>query len=240
MAGGRPNDRRRDEERELWDEINQRMIDSVPKGTMASEAPWEMSVALSRDPQLKALFAKLFAFAESGSGYIHDRMQERSPDDPEIGDLFGLPKSLEEDSPDDEELFLQEAKHLLAMETPELRSQAVEILKRGAEVLRLHYGWSDEELAKQLELPPDFSSGYVEVKPIHLGRRITELREIAGLTPVELADNAEVPIEVVRLLEEGHENANPYLDQLRRVAEVLDTNLAFLWYWAERLSAQEP
>lgn len=232
--------RRREEERELWDRINQRLIDSVPKGTMASDAPWQMSVAMSSDPELKALLAELRGYARSGTGYIHDRLQERKRDDPEIGDLAGLPKSLEEGpSAEDREVFLLEAERLLGVEPRELRRLATEVLKEGAEVLRRHYGWSDEELAKQLDLPPDFtSSGYVEVKPIHLGRRITELREIAGLSPVELADAAGVSIELVRVLEEGRQDANPYLEELKRLASALDTNLTFLEYWAERLEVE--
>ncbi len=99
IADGQSSSNRREEERELWEELNRRVIDSAPKGTLARDAPWQMSVALTKDPELRDLFVKVFAYTESGSGYIHDRMQERSPDDPEIGDLYGFPKSLEEDQP---------------------------------------------------------------------------------------------------------------------------------------------
>jgi ribosome-binding protein aMBF1 (putative translation factor) len=162
---------------------------------------------------------------------------KRRPDDSGIGDLVGLPKSLEGDqSAGESEVFLQEAERLLGMEVPELRRLAAEALREGAEVLRHHHGWSEEELAKHLDLPCDFtSSGYVEVKAIHLGQRITELREIAGFTPVELADTADVSINVIRVLEEGHQDANPYVEELKRIASALDTNLTFLEYWAQRL-----
>jgi len=122
IRGDQPDKSRREEERELWDRINQRMIDSVPKGTLASDAPWEMSVALTSDPELKALFVKLLGYVRCGSGYIHNRLQERRRGDPEIGDLVGLPKSLEEDpSAEEREMFAREAERLLGMEAPELR-----------------------------------------------------------------------------------------------------------------------
>jgi ribosome-binding protein aMBF1 (putative translation factor) len=160
----------------------------------------------------------------------------RRPDDSWIGELVGHPKSIEEDpSTAEGQVFLQEAQRLLGMEAPELRRLANQVLREGAEVLRRHHGWSEEELAKQLDLPIDFTSAYVEVKAIHLGQRITELREIAGFTPAELADAADVSINVIRVLEEGHEDANPYIAELRSLASALDTNLAFLEYRAQRL-----
>jgi hypothetical protein len=91
-----PDDPIQAEERKLWEEINQRLIDSVPKGTLVRDAPWEMSVALTIDPELVGLIRRLFQFADHGSGYIHDRLEERDPGDPEIGDLYGLPKWLED------------------------------------------------------------------------------------------------------------------------------------------------
>jgi hypothetical protein len=87
----------REEERRLWDELNQRLIDSVPKGTMARDAPWEMSVALSKDPELGDLFRRVMEYSVHDSGYIHERLEDVDDDGPEIGDLFGLPKSLDED-----------------------------------------------------------------------------------------------------------------------------------------------
>lgn len=159
----------------------------------------------------------------------------RRPGDSWIGDLAGLAKCEEDSSAGREEVFLQEAGRLLGMEPPELRRLVDEVLMEGAEVLRRHHGWSEEELADQLALPCDFISGYVEVKTIHLGQRITELREIAGFTPVELADAADVSINVIRGLEEGYQEADPYVDELKRIASALDTNLPFLEYWAQRL-----
>jgi len=240
IRGNGSDGRRKEEERELWDRLNHRMIDSVPKGTMASDAPWEMSVAVASDPELKALFAKLRGYVRAGTGYIHDRLQERRRDDTEIGDLVGLPRSFEEGlSAEERAVFLQEAERLLGIEAPELRRLATEVLKEGAEVLRRHHGWSVEELAKELDLAPDFtSSGYVVVKPIHLGRRITELRQIEGLSPVELANAAGVSIELVRVLEEGQQDASPCVEELKRLASALDTNLTFLAYWAQRLEVE--
>src|SRR3954451_20480213 len=82
----------------------------------------------------------------------------RRPDVSWIGHLVGLPRFEEDASAEENEVFLQEAGRLLGMEPPELRRLVAEVLREGAEVLRRHHGWSEEELAKQLDLPCDFSS----------------------------------------------------------------------------------
>jgi|SRR5215213_4332677 len=130
----------------------------------------------------------------------------------------------------------EQIKDLLSQ--PEMQRLAVECLEEGAEVLRLHKGWSRQELAQHLGLPPDWTEEYVnvEMKLHHFGSRIIELREIARLTPGELASQAEVPIQVLRAIEEGHGQADPSLDELRALAEQLETNLPFLFFWAERLA----
>jgi hypothetical protein len=137
---------------------------------------------------------------------------------------------------DDDDFYLREAKRLLEMETPELRRLAAEHLEKGAEVLRLHRGWSRQEMAERLRLPPDMTASLTQVDSGELGERIIELRKIAGLYPGELAAEAQVPIEVLRLLEEGHVDADPTIVHLRQLAESLGTNLPFLWYWAELIA----
>lgn len=140
---------------------------------------------------------------------------------------------------DSDDYFFRAAKRLLGMEAPELRRLAAEHLEEGAEVLRLHKGWSRQEMAERLRLPPDMTACHVTVELHQLGERFIELREIAGLDPGELAAQAQVPIEVLRLLEEGHADADPTIDHLKQLARCLGSNLPFLQYWAELIARGE-
>lgn len=223
----RLGDKARVEERRLWEQLNQRLNESVRKGTLTRNAAREMGKNLTTDPELTTLFARVFEFAESGSGYIYERLQEPNPIDPFNG---GHHK-------DDGCGFM--AKILLGLETSELRCKTVDTLERGAEVLRRHYGWSNQELAQRVHLPPDWSAEYVEPTPAHVGQRVTELREIAGRTPGELALEGYLSIERLRLLEEGKLDSFPDICELQGLASVLGTNPLFLWYWAGQLASAE-
>lgn len=120
-------------------------------------------------------------------------------------------------------------------QSPDGRREALEHLEEGAEVLRRHMGWSKQQLAQHLGFPPDFS-GYTEFGTRRLGERFAELRELVGLTPGELAEKAKVPIHLLRVLEEGPGGVDePSIDELQTLAEALETNLAFMLFWAEQV-----
>jgi ribosome-binding protein aMBF1 (putative translation factor) len=144
-------------------------------------------------------------------------------------------------SSDHESYLPREVKRLaeLGLEHPELHQRGLENLEKGAEVLRRHKGWSRQELAQHLELPPDFA-GLKPAGKQHLGQRIVELREIVGITPGQLAARSQVSINLILLLEERDDEANPDWEQLKKIARALDTNLTFLVYWAELLAGGEP
>ncbi len=71
-----------------------------------------------------------------------------------------------------------------------------------------------------------------------LGRRIQKLRQAAGLTQEELAENAEVSAKAIGLLESGR--GNPALASLEAIAAALGISLAEMFdFEHERLSINE-
>ena len=70
-----------------------------------------------------------------------------------------------------------------------------------------------------------------------LGQRIVELRMIAKITQVQLADRAEISVEVVGRLERG-ENV-PQLEKLSQISQALGLEMWQLFQFEKQSTAQE-
>lgn len=66
----------RENERELWDELNRRMQEAVPKGANVAEAQFAMAAALTEDAEIKRRFDRVAAMAFHGHGFLHELFED--------------------------------------------------------------------------------------------------------------------------------------------------------------------